>query len=141
MLSQLVYVSVRKEICTEEEIDKILDACKRNNHDDDITGVLLYSNTHFVQYLEGDYRKIMSLYDKIKEDNRHKNVIMISSGPTKERLFPSWQMGCKKFNDDVISFETDMSDVEQAEFQKILGGSESNNAVKLMHKFFKQKAA
>ena len=74
MLSQLVYVSIRKPQCTEEEIQKILDACKRNNQGKDITGVLLYSGTHFVQYLEGDFKKINELYDNIKSDVRHKNV-------------------------------------------------------------------
>lgn len=139
MLSQLVYVSVRKPNCTEEEIEKILNSCKRNNSDKDITGVLLYSKTHFVQYLEGDYRKILSLYDNIKEDVRHKNVVMISSGPIGERSFPSWQMGAKKFEDASIEYQTDMSQAEKEDFRSILAGSEKdgNRAISIMKKFFK----
>lgn len=139
MLSQLVYVSVRKSNCTEGEIQKILESCKKNNGELDITGVLLYSNTHFVQYLEGQYKMIIGLYDKIKEDNRHKNVVMITSGPIKDRSFPSWQMGAKKFQEDSIQYQTDMSVAEKQEFKSILAGnSEGNNkAVELMKKFFK----
>lgn len=139
MLSHLVYVSVRKANCTEEEIQKILDACKRNNKDLDITGVLLYSNTHFVQYLEGEYKLIIGLYDKIKQDDRHKNVVMITSGPIKERSFPSWQMGAKKFKEDNIEYQTDMSAGEKQEFKSIIAGEkqEGNKALDLMKKFFK----
>ncbi|MGK7391266.1 MAG: BLUF domain-containing protein [Candidatus Cyclobacteriaceae bacterium M2_1C_046] len=139
MLSHLVYVSVRKANCTEEEIQKILDSCKKNNKELDITGVLLYSNTHFVQYLEGDYKMIIGLYDKIKEDDRHKNVVMITSGPIKERSFPSWQMGAKKFQENNIEYQTDMSATEKQEFRSILSGEkkEGNKAIDLMKKFFK----
>lgn len=137
MLSHLVYVSVRKDNCTEEEIDKILKACERNNDKLDITGVLLYSDTHFVQYLEGDYKEIMGLYDKIKGDNRHKNVVLITTGNIKERTFPSWEMGAKKINEMNVQFDTNMSPEEAERFRNILAGKEDNEAIELMKKFFK----
>ncbi len=52
-LYQLVYTSVRKPGCDDYEIKKILESCKRNNPSKDITGVLLHSENHFIQYLEG----------------------------------------------------------------------------------------
>lgn len=136
MLSNLVYVSVRKSNCTQEEIQKILDACKRNNGDIDTTGVLLYSDTHFIQYLEGEYKTILGLYDKIKQDDRHKNVVLITTGQIENRLFPSWQMGAKKINQDKIQFETSLSKEEANEFNQILGGKENSKAISLMQKFF-----
>ncbi|MEQ9165113.1 MAG: BLUF domain-containing protein, partial [Fulvivirga sp.] len=48
MLSQLVYVSNRKPNCTEEEIEKILASCKKNNPPLNITGILLYSDKKFI---------------------------------------------------------------------------------------------
>jgi len=39
--------------CDDSEIDKILDSAKRNNPGLDITGVLLYTEKKFIQYLEG----------------------------------------------------------------------------------------
>lgn len=139
MLSQLVYVSARDTSCTEHEIEKILSACRKNNHDMDITGVLLYSPTHFVQYLEGKYSDIIGLYDKIKEDRRHKNAVMISNGPISTRTFPSWQMGAKKFDNYSIEYQAGMDDTEQKEFQDILAGKDSKNAktIALIKKFFK----
>jgi hypothetical protein len=139
MLSQIVYVSVRKPICTEGEIQKILASCKKNNGKVDITGVLLYSETQFIQYLEGAYNEIISLYDKIKLDDRHKNVSLIASAPIKARTFPSWQMGAKKFDTQSIEFKTDINHSEKEIFAAILSGQnqEPDKAVALIKKFFK----
>lgn len=137
MLSHLVYLSSRKPNCTSEEIEKILHSCKKNNKDLDLTGVLLYSDKQFVQYLEGEYKEIFALYDKIKGDPRHDKIVLITSGPIENRAFPSWQMGSKKFDFQSIEFRTDMSPNEQADFKKILKGEENNNALTLVKKFFK----
>lgn len=137
MLSNLVYVSVRQANCTPKEIDKIIESCKKNNGAFDITGVLLYSDKQFVQYLEGEYKEIFALYDKIKKDDRHKNVALISSGKIDKRSFPSWQMGNKKVDFDSIEFRTEMDDVEQSEFNKILAGKETSKGLTLLKKFFK----
>lgn len=139
MLSHLVYVSVRKKECTDEEIEKILAACKRNNPKLDITGVLLYSKTHFLQYLEGDYKEISGLYEKIKSDDRHKNVVLITTGKIEERTFPSWEMGSKEINEDKIEFQTDLSKEEAKTFQDIISGKnqEGNRSIQLIKKFFK----
>ena len=137
MLSQLIYVSVRKENCTDEEIQKILDASNRKNGDLDITGVLLYSESKFIQVLEGPKSQVLELYDKIKEDDRHKNVIMISLKPVEKRYFPSWQMGSKKIDTKNFEFLTNMDSESQAEFKALLNGDESNNAIKVINKLFK----
>ncbi len=139
MLSHLVYVSVSKKECTDEEIDKILASCKKNNPKLDITGVLLYSKTHFLQYLEGDYKEISGLYEKIKSDVRHKNVVLITTGKINERTFPSWEMGSKKIDEDKVDFQTDLSKEEAKTFQEIISGKnqEGNRSIQLIKKFFK----
>ncbi|WKK80683.1 BLUF domain-containing protein [Marivirga arenosa] len=136
MLSNLIYVSKRKSNCTEEEIKKILDSCERNNSGEDITGVLLYSKDSFVQYLEGEYKKIFELYDKIKLDDRHKEIRLINSSPIKEKVFPSWHMGAKKLDFSNIEFKTDITEKDKGEFNKILNGENSPNSVELLKKVF-----
>lgn len=138
MHSNLVYVSARKEICTKEEIDKILAACQRNNKDLDITGVLLYTDSRFVQYLEGDYDQIMGLYEKIKSDPRHSSVVLISVSTINERLFPSWQMGAKPLNGSGVAFDTLLGKEEAEQFEAILDGKsgKTHRAVDLIKKFF-----
>jgi len=137
MLSQLIYVSVRTENCTDEEIQKILEASNRKNGDKDITGVLLYSQTKFLQVLEGEKDEILGLYDMIKKDDRHKNLIMISLAPIQKRYFPSWQMGSKKINTETYEFLTDMDAKSQAEFKALLNGKEQQNAILVINKLFK----
>ncbi len=137
MLSQLIYVSVRANECSDSEIQKILESSIRNNAKIDITGVLLYSDKKFLQCLEGDYDEIMALYDKIKLDKRHKNVVLITVGMIKERFFPSWQMGSKKINSD-YEFSTKMSLSEKKDFNAILKGEKptESKAIDLIKKFF-----
>lgn len=137
MLSQLVYVSRRNENCTAEEIENILQACLRNNDKIDVTGVLLYSNTHFIQYLEGDYRKITGVYDKIKQDSRHRNVALITTGPIKERSFPSWKMGSREFSETTLKYHQHLNQEEKEIFHSLLSGKEHNNSVDLIRKFFR----
>ncbi|MBL6445340.1 BLUF domain-containing protein [Fulvivirga sp. 29W222] len=138
MLSQLVYVSNRNRNCTEEEITKILTSCKRNNPPLQITGVLLYSDTKFIQMVEGESKVITSLYDKIKLDVRHSNVRMISYGPIKEKSFPSWHMGSRKIVGSLVDFKTEISKSDQEVFNKILNGQEENGVkvLGLLKKFF-----
>jgi hypothetical protein len=138
MLSQLVYVSNRKPNCTSAEIDKILAACEKNNPTSDTTGVLLYSDNKFIQYLEGEAKELLSLYDKIKLDPRHEKIMMISYGPIKEKAFPSWHMGTKKVSQKDVEFRTDISAGDKKVFKSLLNGDEQNGSkvLTLLKKFF-----
>lgn len=139
-LYQLVYTSVRKTACDEHEIVKILDSCKRNNPSKNITGVLLHSDVHFIQYLEGS-KEIINLYDQIKEDPRHSRAVLLSYGPLKERVFPAWHMGYKNVPKDKIDFLTDGNLSDQKVFQSIIKGEEQSGtqAINLLVKFFNKK--
>lgn len=138
MLSQLVYVSNRKPNCTDAEIGKILDSCKKNNPALDITGVLLYSDTKFIQLVEGESKVIMALYDKIKLDPRHSSPFMISYNPIKEKAFPSWHMGTKKFSGNAVDFKTDISADDKKIFGNLLNGKEQEGQkiLNIIKKFF-----
>lgn len=140
MLAHLAYVSIRKKNCTDEEIEKILAACKINNSPLDITGVLLYSESRFIQYVEGESTALMALYDKIKKDARHEKAVMISYNPIQARIFPSWQMGSRKMASDDISFVTDITPADHEVFKKIVNGKETEGAKvqDLLIKFFKK---
>ena len=136
-LYHLVYTSVRKPNCDEREISKILDACKKNNPPKDVTGILLHSDDLFIQYLEGD-KDIIKLYDLIKDDSRHKRVVLLSYGPLKERVFPSWHMGYKNLPKERIDFLTEGSITEKQTFESIIKGEKQSGpgAVNLLVKFF-----
>ncbi|MDQ3536593.1 MAG: BLUF domain-containing protein [Bacteroidota bacterium] len=136
-LYQLVYTSVRKPGCDDYEIKKILESCKRNNPSKDITGVLLHSENHFIQYLEGS-KDIINLYDSIKEDTRHSRVVLLSYGPLKERVFPAWHMGYKNIPKDKVDFLTDGIYADKKVFESLIKGEKQSGtrAVELLVKFF-----
>ncbi len=138
MLSQLVYVSNRKPMCTQEEIDKIVASCKKNNPALGITGVLLYSDSKFIQLVEGESNVITELYDKIKKDPRHSNTMMVSYGPIKEKSFPSWHMGTRLLTKNEVEFKTDISNDDKAVFNKILSGKDEDGqkVLNILKKFF-----
>lgn len=139
LLYQLVYTSRKNSTCTETEIEKILESCKRNNPDKDITGVLLHSDDNFIQYLEGS-KDIIKLYDLIKEDSRHKNVVLLSYGPLKERVFPTWHMGYKNVPREKLEFMTEGNTADKKVFESIIKGEKQNDvsAINLIVKFFKK---
>jgi hypothetical protein len=138
MLSHLVYVSSRKRNCTDGEIDHILEACKKNNPSLDITGVLLYSPTKFIQYVEGESRQLTTLYEKIKRDSRHEQVRLISYGPIKEKAFPSWHMATKPVSQREFDFRTDINADDKQTFKRLLTGDqqEGSRVLQLLQKFF-----
>jgi len=140
MLIQLIYSSIRPEN-NSKDIENILEACKRNNPSLDITGVLLFSETKFIQLVEGPYKEIMALYDKIKTDPRHERCIMLALQPIKERAFPNWSMGFKKLysNNSEYQFLTDLSENENDIFNELLNNFESKDGhqiAKVLQKFF-----
>ncbi|MDJ1485611.1 BLUF domain-containing protein [Cytophagaceae bacterium YF14B1] len=134
----MVYVSLRKSNCTTAEIEKIVASCQKNNAPLDITGVLLYSETNFIQYLEGDAKTILSLYDQIKTDPRHEQVRMICYGPVSERSFPSWHMATKAISHNELAFRTDITAQDKQTFKQLLTGQAQSDsrALMLLKKFF-----
>lgn len=136
-LYQLVYTSYRNQNCTDQEIQKILKSCEKNNPPLNITGILLHSDNLFIQYLEGD-KNIINLYDAIKGDSRHRNVALLSYGPLNERIFPSWHMGYKNLPKEKIDFLTQANEEDQRVFQSIVKGEKQSgvSAINLLVKFF-----
>ncbi len=93
----LVYRSVAKPNFTLDQIQVMLEKAKENNRILGITGCLLYHHGEFIQYLEGNQYKVLTLFDKIKADPRHKNVELLSFEEREERAFASWDMAFENF--------------------------------------------
>jgi len=71
------YVSTVNPALTETQIQEALDFSKNWNNDNNITGVLLYSQGNFFQVLEGGEQVVKDLFERIKADERHHNIITI----------------------------------------------------------------
>ena len=93
----LVYRSVAKPGFTLDQIQEMLVKAKDYNHRQGITGCLLYHKGEFIQYLEGNQYKVLTLFDKIKADSRHKNVELLSFEERDQRTFDNWDMAYENF--------------------------------------------
>jgi hypothetical protein len=92
-LVSLVYVSFANQDLSEDELREILKKARENNQKLDVTGMLLYRNGFFIQALEGEEAVVSPLYEKIKQDPRHRSVVQIHKSPIRKRSFEDWSMG------------------------------------------------
>lgn len=92
MLYELIYRSDAKPEITEDEIELILNTARGFNEANNITGCLLYNNNQFLQLLEGEFTILMELYERIKKDSRHQNLVLLHMRETAYRIYPNWTM-------------------------------------------------
>ena len=95
----ILYTSDASEQCSSEDINSILEASRRNNPSNLVTGLLIYKKPGFLQYLEGPEQAVTALYEKIKLDRRHSSIETIKDGEIDARVFPDWEMGFAGEND------------------------------------------
>ena len=136
MLNQLIYVSNRA--CTSHDIEKILETAQVYNKRHNLTGLLLYTDTKFVQLIEGEKKDLDTLYDKISKDARHTSPCVISTDIILERAFPSWQMAGKRIGTNKIDYISSISSNEKEKFEETLAGKKDNGffVTELMKRFF-----
>ena len=95
----LTYVSSASGIYDAETFRDIALYSGPYNAEHEITGMLLVYNETIVQFLEGPEAEVLSLYDRIENDNRHKNPIVVSTRNYRIREFPEWTMGYQELSD------------------------------------------
>lgn len=73
-------------------VESILESSTQNNPANSITGVLVATDTHFLQVLEGEFEALNATLERIAKDERHRKVQMISFGEIEKRRFGDWGM-------------------------------------------------
>lgn len=132
---RLSYVSTGCDCLRYDDIKSILDSSNRNNHDKNITGILVYCNKHFFQIVEGEKEAIQDLYNKILIDPRHDGVIKIQEGYIDNRQFENWHMAFKSYNKEL----KDLDNFNNEQFYSYINNQlcvKSCISVKLLADFF-----
>ena len=93
MLVRLMYASRTASGHGEEVLQAILKKSRAYNPTVGITGVLCASDGIFVQLLEGGRSQVSALYNRIAQDPRHRDVVLLSFEEVSERRFAGWSMG------------------------------------------------
>ena len=91
-LFALVYVSNAGQLSL-QKIETILQSAQDFNRSVNVTGVLLYSNGNFLQYLEGDNMALTTVYERIKSATSHSKLTILLNTSIKQRYFSDWDMG------------------------------------------------
>lgn len=107
---RLIYKSRAKEPIDWELVKELISRSEEKNLDAGITGVLLATETHFLQVLEGSFDEVNELFMRIVRDPRHERVQLIAFDCVESRLYGGWAMhgvGIFDFNrklmEDLIS--------------------------------------
>ena len=79
--------------CDTKALQEILSVSRKNNVDRQISGVLCYDQSFFMQCLEGPREAVDEIYARIKADKRHEKITLHEYSETDEILFENWTMG------------------------------------------------
>ncbi len=93
MLVRLMYTSRAARTFGAEELNAVLRQSTSNNPRQGVTGVLCFSGEIFLQVLEGGRSQVSALYNRIAQDPRHRDVVLVSYEEIDERSFAGWAMG------------------------------------------------
>jgi len=91
-LNSIIYRSRCKGVVNWDLVNSILSSSTENNPANGITGVLLATETHFLQVLEGEFEALNATFERISRDTRHDQVQLISFTEIEERKFGGWAM-------------------------------------------------
>ena len=93
MLVRLMYASRATETVRPETLTAILKKSTQNNPGVGVTGVLCFSGSIYLQVLEGGRSQVSKLYNRIAQDPRHTDVVLLRYEEIDERSFAGWSMG------------------------------------------------
>ena len=73
-------------------LDGILLQARRNNGRNALTGALIVRGYLYLQLLEGEDAAVTATFARIRADDRHLAVKLLSSESVAQRMFPDWTM-------------------------------------------------
>ncbi len=101
---QLVYVSSVTPSAGHVDPATILAASRANNSRDAITGLLYSDGARFLQALEGPDDKVEAAFERIRQDARHRAIVILSRRTIEKREFGEWAMAHRTSGIDADRF-------------------------------------
>ena len=89
---RLIYVSRVGRQVRFADAEAIAAAASRRNVEAGITGLLLYTPSHFVQVLEGEPDAVSQTLARIRSDLRHASMVILDDRSVDSREFSAWGM-------------------------------------------------
>jgi hypothetical protein len=95
---QLLYLSSACEGFDQIALLDMLAKAREKNNSLSITGLLLHNDGNFLQLIEGPKENIHTLFNSIRHDKRHKDIIVLIEETADSRLFSEWSMGLRNLS-------------------------------------------
>jgi hypothetical protein len=113
-LLSVVYTSAATSAFDETELRALLGASRESNARHSVTGMLLYREGRFIQFLEGPERAVRELIHRIATDQRHHRVLVLLEERVTVRQFAAWTMGFDALEDEPLpeGFRRTFDDIE-----------------------------
>lgn len=132
----ICYKSHKSPLISDEDIITILNYAQKSNIDNAITGMLLYFENNFIQFIEGDASKVKLLYSKIALDKRHTDVKILSEGKITERFFQNWVMGFRILSEFDLQEMIQMNNIGHFTVDDLLNEAKPHISMELMKSFY-----
>jgi hypothetical protein len=91
-LYSLVYTSTASRPLAKGDLENILSSARKRNLEEGVTGLLLFTEGKFMQYLEGPQAGVLKIFDIIKTSGLHKDITEVSRQPLGRREYGDWSM-------------------------------------------------
>jgi hypothetical protein len=92
VLFRLIYLSRVARPTRLVDVETIVHVASTRNATLGITGMLVYTPSHFLQCLEGEEPKVRGLFERISKDPRHTEVRVLDERTVPARRFEQWSM-------------------------------------------------
>ncbi|MDD7886596.1 BLUF domain-containing protein [Flavivirga sp. 57AJ16] len=137
MLKTICYIS---DSCQEESLkalQKLFSKAKKNNLKYNITGILIYSNSNFLQVLEGDQIHVDATFKRISLDTRHRNIFKVINIDIQQRIFEDYNFGFT-----IVNNSKELNNLhEYLEWLRKADNKLANKVINMVENFIAQKTA
>ena len=103
MVFSLIYSSTTDHDWSQDELVGLLEWSRDWNTEHGITGLLLYRDCAFMQFLEGDEDTVRGLFSHISTDRRHQDVDLMWTNETEQRRFADWSMAFRELDGSPVA--------------------------------------
>lgn len=136
MIKTICYIS---DSCLKEsssDLSDLFTKAKKNNLNNNITGILIHSNFNFLQVLEGEDTVVNKVFKKISLDSRHKNIFNVIDVTIDTRVFEGYNFGFTVVNTPSMLDKL----YKYLEWLKIADDKLANKVISMVENFIEQKS-
>lgn len=91
-LSTLTYRSRAVMPMSADELNALAQAAQARNRSEGITGMVIYDEGRFFQWLEGPVAGLQRVWHSVSHDSRHTDIEVLSEALTQRRCFGDWTL-------------------------------------------------